>query len=271
VALFFLRPVTFRGLIVSTNLAMKHQKQTLSIAIVTLLLACSLANAQNGTATIQTVTASSARLINATQQYKASGRELLSIQEGEVNKATAELDELRVLVAEGLVAKAELETSEQTLAGLRAQLETTKKQIADSDNMIAEIQAEQERAKTQAVPVKLVSKQYGPFSTTATILRYGGAAPWSPGGLPNIQTFFSATFGHALPMSAVGQSATHDRLGYDHHNAVDVALHPDSSEGRVLINYLQGQGIPFLAFRGAVPGVATGPHIHIGSPSHKLS
>ena len=237
----------------------------------TLLFACSLANAQTGTATIQTVTASSARLIDATQQYKASSRELLSIQEGEVNKATAELDELRVLVAEGLVAKAELETSEQTLAGLRAQLETTKKQIADSDNMIVEIQAEQERAKSRAaVPVKLVSKQYGPFSTTATILRYG-AAPWSLGGLPSIQSFFSATFGHALPMSAVGQSATHDRLGYDHHNAVDVALHPDSSEGRALINYLQGQGIPFLAFRGAVPGVATSPHIHIGSPSHKLS
>ena len=65
---------------------------------------------------------------------------MLSIQDGEVNRATAALDELRMLVAEGLVAKAELETSEQTLAGLRAQLETTKKQIADSDNMIAEIQ-----------------------------------------------------------------------------------------------------------------------------------
>ena len=271
-ALFFLRPVTFCGLIVSTNLPMKDQKQPLWTVIVTLLFACSLANAQTGPATIQTVTASSAKLIDATQQYKASSRELLTIQEGEVNKATAELDELRVLVAEGLVAKAELETSEQTLAGLRARLETTKKQIADSDNMIAEIQAEHERAKTKAaVPVKLVSKQYGEFGTTATILRYGGAAPWSLGGLSSIQSFFSATFGHELPMSAIGQSATHNRLGYDHHNAVDVALHPDSSEGRALINYLQGQGIPFLAFRGAVPGVATGPHIHIGSPSHRLS
>jgi hypothetical protein len=271
-ALFFFRPVTVCGLIVSTKLAMKHQKQTLSMAIVTLLFACSLANAQTGTAKVQGVTESSTKLIDATQQYKASSRELLSIQEGEVNKATAELDELRVLVAEGLVAKAELETSEQTLAGLRAQLETTKKQIADSDNMIAEIQAEQQSAQTHAaVPVKLVSKQYGTFSTTATILRYGGAAPWSLGGLSSIQSFFSATFGHALPMSAVGQSVTHDRLGYDHHNAVDVALHPDSSEGRALINYLQGQGIPFLAFRGAIPGVATGPHIHIGSPSHRLS
>ena len=29
-------------------------------------------------------------------------------------------------------------------------------------------------------------------------------------------------------------------------------------------------GIPFLAFRGAVPGKATGPHIHIGFPSHRF-
>jgi len=50
-----------------------------------------------------------------------------------------------------------------------------------------------------------------------------------------------------------------------------VALHPDSAEGRALIGFLQARGIPFLAFRGAVPGVATGPHIHIGSPSHRLS
>lgn len=242
------------------------------MAILTLLVACSLANAQAGTTTARNeVTESATKLIEATQQYKASSRQLLTIQEGEVNKATAELDELSVLVAEGLVAKAELETGEQTLAGLRVQLEATKKQIADSDHMIAEIQAEQERAKTQAaMPVKLVSK-HGMVSTTATILRYNGAAPWSIGGLAGIQSFFSGTFGHALPTNAIGQSATHNQLGYDHRNAVDVALHPDSAEGKSLINYLQSQGIPFLAFRAAIPGVATGPHIHIGSPSHRLS
>jgi len=49
-----------------------------------------------------------------------------------------------------------------------------------------------------------------------------------------------------------------------------VALHPDSPEGKGLIKYLQDQGIPFLAFRAAIPGVATGPHIHIGNPSRRL-
>ena len=27
--------------------------------------------------------------------------------------------------------------------------------------------------------------------------------------------------------------------------------------------------VAFLAFRGAIPGTATGPHIHIGRPSHR--
>jgi hypothetical protein len=34
-----------------------------------------------------------------------------------------------------------------------------------------------------------------------------------------------------------------------------------------LIGYLRQSGIPFIAFRNAVPGAATGAHIHIGKPS----
>ena len=217
-------------------------------------------------------TSSSGDLIEATNEYKASSTELLTIQETEVSKAAAKLEELRTLVSEGLVAKAELEAEEQELVALRGQLQATQKQIADSDTRVAQIKAERELAKKQATsPVRLIAKQYGTLSTTAMMLRYNGPVAWSPGGLDTIQNFFSSKFGRSLPTSAVGQSATHNHLGYDHRNAVDVALHPDSTEGRALINYLQLQGIPFLAFRGAIPGVATGPHIHIGSPSHRLS
>ena len=242
--------------------------------ILTLLVACGVTNAQTAAAPTK-LSELSSQLIETAQQYKTSSSELLSIQEDAIQKATTDLAQLRELVADGLVAKSELETSEQALATLHAQMEATRKQISDSDHMIAEIRGAQELAKTQTAiasksHVKMVSKQYSPFSTTATILRYGGAAPWAIGGLAGIQSFFLTTFGRALPASAIGQSPTHNRLGYDHRNAVDVALHPDSAEGKSLIKYLQSQGIPFLAFRGAVPGVATGPHIHIGRPSHRL-
>jgi hypothetical protein len=52
---------------------------------------------------------------------------------------------------------------------------------------------------------------------------------------------------------------------------MDVGLHPDSAEGRALIEFLRNESIPFLAFRGPIPGVATGPHIHIGNRSPRIS
>jgi hypothetical protein len=51
---------------------------------------------------------------------------------------------------------------------------------------------------------------------------------------------------------------------------MDVAVQPDSPEGEALMAYLRSQGIPFIAFRHAVPGSATGAHIHIGRPSHRI-
>jgi hypothetical protein len=69
----------------------------------------------------------------------------------------------------------------------------------------------------------------------------------------------------------VGQTATHRKLGFDHRHAVDVAVHPDSAEGQVLMHYLRSEGIPFIAFRSAVPGSATDAHIHIGRPSPRIA
>jgi len=51
---------------------------------------------------------------------------------------------------------------------------------------------------------------------------------------------------------------------------VDVAIHPDTTEGVWLRQYLTTNGIPFLAFRQAVPGKATGAHIHLGPMSTRL-
>ena len=101
----------------------------------------------------------------------------------------------------------------------------------------------------------------------ATLIRHDGRAPWSLAELPALEQFFSDRFHRALPISARGQTPVHDRLGFDHHEALDVALHPDSAEGRALMEYLRRRGIPFLAFRAAQPGAATGAHVHIGRPS----
>lgn len=214
--------------------------------------------------------------IDATQKFKASSEELLRLQEDAVSDSKKKTELLRQLYAEGLIARIELEEGEQALATAETRLQNTRNQISSSDKLISEIKKAEELAKsqpTQRVLVKptLQARPSFALGTTATILRSNGTAGWSLTNLGDVQRFFTASFGRALPTSAVGQSATHDRLGYDHRNAVDVALHPDSVEGRALMSYLQSAAIPFLAFRAAVPGVATGPHIHIGNPSHRIA
>ena len=98
-----------------------------------------------------------------------------------------------------------------------------------------------------------------------------GAGKWKLSDAAKVQDFFTAKFKRPLPVSAFGQSDLHTRWGWDHRNGMDVGLHPDSVEGRALIAFLRNESIPFLAFRGPVPGVATGPHIHIGNRSPRIS
>ena len=211
-------------------------------------------------------------LIEAAVEVKQSSNALLASQQKEIAAAETRLEELRKLVADGLIARVELEAAEQKLAALRNTLTATQTQISDSDKLIAQVKSDQARAAAEAArpKIKLVSKPYSPLNSSTAILKGTSLSSWSLSNLSNIQSFFSSTFGHALPTSAIGQSVTHNHLGYDHRNAVDVALHPDSAEGRGLIAYLQANNIPFLAFRSAIPGVATGPHIHIGLRSHRL-
>ena len=97
------------------------------------------------------------------------------------------------------------------------------------------------------------------------------AAPgkWTLAEAHKVEKFFVTKFKKPLPLTAFGQSDLHTRWGLDHRNGMDVGLHPDSVEGRALIEYLRAESIPFLVFRGPVPGVATGPHIHIGNRSSR--
>ena len=135
--------------------------------------------------------------------------------------------------------------------------------MANAEKLAVEQKKAAELAKIKPL-VKTTSMSLRPAVTRST------AGSWSLASLSSVQQFFSKTFGKALPISTIGQSATHNRMGWDHRHAVDVGIHPDSVQGKALVAYLQNSGIPFLAFRAAIPGVSTGPHIHIGAPSHRL-
>ena len=106
-----------------------------------------------------------------------------------------------------------------------------------------------------------------PTSPAAVV---AGSGRWQISDAARVEDFFMSRFKRPLPLTAFGQSELHTRWGLDHRNGMDVGLHPDSVEGKALIKFLTGEEIPFLAFRSAVPGVATGPHIHVGNGSHRL-
>jgi hypothetical protein len=81
---------------------------------------------------------------------------------------------------------------------------------------------------------------------------------------------FEKKFSEPFPISAKGMTAVHRALGLDHTGRVDVAVNPDSPEGIWLREYLDARAIPYYAFRAAIAGKATAPHIHIGPGSTPL-
>ncbi len=201
-----------------------------------------------------------AEVIQKMKDARTSAQKLLEFHEQERKQLNEQYDRRRELYHQGLIARAEVIQAEQAYAQSILRAEEDRRWLAETDMAITEASMRDEVLRLPGLAV-------GGYSETATLLRYNGAAAWSLADAPKIEKFFQQTFGRALPISALGQTGTHDRLRFDHRDAIDVALHPESKEGQTLLNYLRQVGIPFIAFRSAVAGAATGAHIHIGKPS----
>lgn len=231
-----------------------------SVLILLLLICGQGAPQRNRSELAEELAKARAELLKAAMEHRASLEKLLALYESEIPARMSEVERRRELYERGIISRLELEQSERELAQSQAKVDEARSRIAEVDNIIAEVRAA-EQIEEPARP--------GQYRATALLIRYSGTARWSISEIAKIESFFLSRFKRPLPISALGQSPTHDRLGYDHSNAVDVALHPDSPEGRALIEYLRGAGIPFTAFREALPGSSTGAHIHIGRPSQR--
>ncbi len=208
------------------------------------------------------------QLVQATEDYKKSLKELLALHEADEQRRAADVEKVRRLQAEGLVSRLAVEKSEGELAAAKARSQEVRTRMSAADAFLAEALAEPEIVTP---PVVAGSRRTPPVvETRSGYIRYTGFADWRLSDASRVQGFFASRFRRALPVSAYGQTELHNRMGFDHRNSLDVALHPDSPEGRALLEYLRSQGIPFLAFRGAIAGTATGPHVHIGRPSHRI-
>jgi len=200
-----------------------------------------------------------AELVAKIEAYRDRLNELVPFYERDLQAAGDRVAKRRALYEEGLVARVDLEDSERALAEVRRKLDETREQITQSGEMIAEARVADELERKQEL------------ATGEPVIRFEGFPGWSLAKRSTVEDFFEERFGYELPVSAVGQTALHDRMGFAHYDAMDVAVHPDSAEGKQLMEYLRQAGIPFIAFRTAIAGSATGAHIHVGRPSLRLA
>ena len=202
-------------------------------------------------------------VIQKIKETRAGAEKLLALHEADSRRLAEKYHTQRELYHQGLIARNDVLQAEHALVQAMLRVDEDKRWLAETDMAITEVSMRDEL-------LRLPNLALGAYSETSTLLRFNGRSLWTVGEAPKIERFFVETFGRALPISALGQSATHDRLRFDHRDAMDVALHPDSKEGQSLLNFLRQAGIPFVAFRNAVPGASTGAHIHIGKPSPRL-
>lgn len=203
-------------------------------------------------------------VIAATLSYRGALERVLAIHERDLARR-AELAELRQdLFEREVLSKREFEESQKAHAEAQKNVDDTRAALAEADRMLTEARVAEALARLTPLP-------RGSYEERPGLVRFNGPGAWSlTVNTPRLQQFFLARFGRALPISAYGQTALHDRMGFDHRNALDLAVHPDSPEGRSLMEHLRSAGIPFIAAWGAVPGSTSGAHIHVGQPSPRM-
>jgi hypothetical protein len=184
---------------------------------------------------------------------------MLDAAQARVDRQQKIVEDRQRLLDSGALARSEFAVFQDELASRKRVLELARnraKLVQDLQQM-ANLEQQFERAQT-ADRAKYV------------IVRFDGNGLFSLDDLTTISSQFQKRFHHSLPISALGQTLVHQSMGLDHRNRVDVALSPDQPEGIWLRQLLEGLHVPYLAFRSAVAGAATAPHIHIGTGSTRL-
>jgi hypothetical protein len=204
-----------------------------------------------------------ADVIRTTQAYRATLERSLPLHEANVRDVVAALEERRELYAAGVLAAAYVDEAERALVAAERDLDDARTAIEEADRILFEASLQQRLARLDPLP-------RGGYEDAVTLVRFNGVSPWSLRDVPALERRFIGVFGRSLPISAFGQTKVHDWLGLDHRTAIDVAVHPDSAEGRWLMQHLREAGIPFIGVRAMVPGASTGSHVHVGAASPRM-
>lgn len=211
-------------------------------------------------------------LIAETLDARISIEDLTEEQSAEAtNAATRRLDRLRgklaeqaTLVSQGVAPRTSLVPFEEEIDGARRIVSAMEQRARSLAEIASMIRAEQDVADQQSDQPSIAN------GAIARITRFAGENKFGNDEFKQVVLEFERKFDRKLPVSARGETALHRSMGFDHRGRVDVAVNPESVEGRWLMRYLEQQKIPFFAFLTAVRGQATAPHVHIGPPSTRL-
>lgn len=187
-------------------------------------------------------------------------REMVAAAERRLERQQQRLKHLEDMVNSGVLARGDLFATEQEMETRRLAVDLAHSRASLLDEISAMAHREQAIESTTLAP-----QPGGPVME-----HFEGDKPFSSGDLKAVEQAYEKQFKRPLPISANGETEVHRALGFDHRGRVDVAVTPDQPEGVWLRAYLAKKEIPYYAFRAAVPGSATGAHIHIGPGSTRL-
>jgi hypothetical protein len=191
---------------------------------------------------------------------KEQAEEMVAAAQRLVDRQQQRFEQSKELVEEGVLARASLAVMLEDLEFRKKALDLARYRAKLVDELAEYARAEEAVDSDEGVEYKL----------GRIVERFNGTGLFTDVDWARLSAAFQRQFAKQLPVSARGETATHRALGFDHRGRIDIALNPDQREGVWLRGYLKRLKLPYFAFRAAVRGSATAPHIHLGPPSQRL-
>lgn len=202
--------------------------------------------------------------VTAQNLTEEMANEMVAAAQRRVDRQQQRIADANKLVDDGLIAKNSTQSLQDELNQRQMALNLARQRAELFNELAASARSEQQELENAPSIPTSPNFVHG-------MEHYQGSGAFNESKqLKPIEVAFEQKFDKPLPISADGETAVHRALGFDHRGRVDVAINPEQKEGQWLINYLKSKKIPFYAFLHAIPGKATGAHIHIGPGSTRL-
>jgi hypothetical protein len=183
-------------------------------------------------------------------------RSMVEAAQRRVDRRQAVLKEKQAHAEQGVVARTALTPFIEDLDQARRTLDDAQIRAQLFEELAAMVQRETEVETAEVAPGSKPAAE-----------RFDGKGIFNDAHWRKIVLAYEHEFHQGLTISARGETAYHRSLGFDHRGRIDIAIDPDSAEGKWLKQFLESLQVPYFAYRRAVAGQASAAHVHIGPPS----